>query len=85
MSYLIDRSKGRDHIYSELCRIRDEVGIDKMDMMQKIKLHTMELEEMKRKQEFDAAVERAVAARMNKSTELPQPGTEETTETVITD
>ena len=47
--------------------------------------NTMELEEMKRKQEFDAAVERAVAARMNKSTELPQPGTEETTETVITD
>ena len=100
MSYYIDRSKGQKHIYEELCRRRDAVGLDGMDMTERIELQCMEierknekkkaesgyyqkywdersktrrlekeLEELKRQQEFDAAVEKAVAERMGTATE----------------
>ena len=111
MSYDIDRSKGQEHIYEELCRRRDEVGLDKMDMTERIELQCMEIDkkkerkqkesgyyqkyrdersrtrqlekelaELRRQQEFDAAVEKAVAERMGtKTTETTE--TAETTET----
>lgn len=44
MAYYIDRSKGQDHIYEELCRRRDEVGFDKMDMVERIELQCMEID-----------------------------------------
>lgn len=111
MTYMIDRSKGRDHILAELRRRRDEVGMDKMDMVERIQLRCMEIEEdekekkqnsgyrqkywdevhknrrleqelaeIRKQQEFDAAVEKAVAERLGK-TKTTEETTETTTET----
>lgn len=115
MSYYIDRSKGQEHIYEELCRRRDEVGLGKMDMAERIELQCMEIDrkkeqkqkessyyqkywnersrtsqlekelaELRRQQEFDAAVEQAVSERMGAAAKSTEP-TETTAETIETE